>query len=113
MQIFTKKVNKIVALLRKFQNILPRPALLTIYKYFELFRTRIFRTHLYYGDIIYDQAFNSSFHQKIESIQYNTAIFSYHSVIGEMPREKIYQGKIWNPFNKDIRSENYASFLSY
>ena len=40
-----KKVNKTVALLRKFQNILPRSALLTIYKCF-------FRTPLDYDDII-------------------------------------------------------------
>ena len=53
-----KEVNKTVALLRKFQNILPRSALLTIYKCFV-------GTHLDYGDIIYDQAFSNSFHQKI------------------------------------------------
>ena len=28
------------------------------------------RTHLDYGDI-YEQAYSSSFHQKIESVQYN------------------------------------------
>ena len=39
-----KRVNKTVALLRKFQNILPRSALLTIYICFV-------RTHLDYGDI--------------------------------------------------------------
>ena len=44
LEISTKKVNKTVALLRKFQNILPRSALLTIYKCFV-------RTHLDYGDI--------------------------------------------------------------
>ena len=53
-----KKVNKTVALLRKFQNILSRLALLTIYKCFV-------RTHLDYDDIIYDQAFKDSFHQKV------------------------------------------------
>ena len=57
-----KKVNKTVALLRKFQNIPPRSALLTIYKCFV-------RTHLDYGDIIYDEALNNSFHQNIESLQ--------------------------------------------
>ena len=50
-----KKVKKTVSLLRKFQTILPRPTLLTIYKCFV-------RTLLDYGDIIYDQAFNNSFH---------------------------------------------------
>ena len=29
------------------------------------------RPHLDYGDIIYEKACNSSFHQKIESVQHN------------------------------------------
>ena len=57
------KVNKPIALLRKLRTILPRPALLTIYRSF-------IRLHLDYGDIIYDQAYNNSFHQKLESVQY-------------------------------------------
>ena len=28
------------------------------------------RAHLDYGDIIYDEAYNETFHQKLESIQY-------------------------------------------
>ena len=59
-----KKISKTVGLLRKFQGILPRTSLITIYKLFA-------RPHLDYGDIIYDQTFNESFHQRIESIQYN------------------------------------------
>ena len=78
-----KEVNKTVALLRKFQNILPRSALLTIYKCFV-------STHLDYGDIIYDQAFNSSFHQKIESLQGNASLAITGAIRG-MLREKIYQ----------------------
>ena len=78
-----KKVNKTVALLRKFQNILPRSALLTIYKCFV-------RTYLDYGDIIYDQAFNNSFHQKIESLQYNAGLAITGAIRGTS-REIIYQ----------------------
>ena len=78
-----KKVNKTVALLCKFQNILPRSALLTIYKFFV-------RTHLDYGDIIYDQAFNNSFQQKIESLQYNAALAIAGAIRGTS-REKNYQ----------------------
>ena len=79
-----KKVKKeTVALLRKFQNILPRSALLTIYKCFV-------RTHLDYADIIYDQAFSNSFHQKIESVQYNTTLAITGAIRGTS-REKIYQ----------------------
>ena len=62
-----KKISKTVGLLRKFQGILPRTSLITIYKLFA-------RPHLDYGDTIYDQTFNESFHQSIESIQYNAAI---------------------------------------
>ena len=78
-----KKVNKTAALLCKFQNILPRSALLTIYKFFV-------RTHLDYGDIIYDQAFNNSFQQKIESLQYNAALAIAGAIRGTS-REKNYQ----------------------
>ena len=78
-----KKVNKTVSLSRKFQNILPRLALLTIYKCFV-------RTHLDYGDIIYDQAFNNSFHQKTESVQYNAGLAITGAIRGTS-REKIYQ----------------------
>ena len=60
------KVNKSIALLRKLQTILPRPRLLTIYKAF-------IRPHVGYGDTIYDQTYNYSFHQKMESIQHNAS----------------------------------------
>ena len=61
------KVNKTIGLLRKFQLILPRHSLITIYKTF-------IRPHLDYGDVIYDRTFNKSFHQRLEAIQYNAAI---------------------------------------
>ena len=61
------KVNKTIGLLRKLQDTLPRTSLITIFKSF-------IRPHLDYGDIIYDRAYNTSFHQNIESIQYNTAL---------------------------------------
>ena len=61
------KVDKTIGLLRKLQAVLPRPSLVTIYEAF-------IRPHLDYGDIIYDQAYKESFHQKLESIQYNAAL---------------------------------------
>ena len=64
LKMILKKVNKTIGLLRKLQNIPPRSALLTICKSF-------IRPHLDYGDIIYDQAYNASFHQKLELLQYN------------------------------------------
>ena len=57
----TNKVNKSIVLLFKLQMILPRRSLVTIYKSF-------IRPHLDYGDIIFDQAFNKSFHDNLESI---------------------------------------------
>ena len=55
------KVNKTIGLLRKLQNTVPSPSLLTIYKSF-------IRPHFDYGDIIYDQVYTASFRQKVESI---------------------------------------------
>ena len=78
-----KKINKTVGLLWKFQGILPRTSLITIYKSFA-------RPHLDYGDIIYDQIFNESFHQRIESIQYNAAI-AITGVIRGTSYKKLYQ----------------------
>ena len=57
--------------------------MLTIYKCF-------LRTHLDYVDIIYDQAFNNSSHQNIESLQYNAALAITDAIRGTS-REKIYQ----------------------
>ena len=59
------KINKTIGILRKCKNFIPRKSLLTIYRPF-------IRPHLDYGDIIYDQTYNTSFHQKLESLQYNT-----------------------------------------
>ena len=61
------KISKTIGLLRKLQKILTRLPLLTIYKSF-------IRPHLDYGDIIYGKAYNSSFHQNLEKIQYNSAL---------------------------------------
>ena len=60
-------MNSTIGLLRKFQQVLPRSCLITIYKVF-------IRSHLGYGDVIFDQAFNNSFRQRLESIQYNAAL---------------------------------------
>ena len=75
------KVNKSTALLRKLQSILPRHALVTIYKSF-------IRPHLDYGDTIYEQAYNS-FHQNLETFQYNAALAITGAVRGTST-EKLY-----------------------
>ena len=77
------KTNETIGLLKKLSNLLPRQALVTIYKAF-------IRPHLDYGDVLYDQAFNNSFHAKMESIQYNACLAITGAIRGTS-REKIYQ----------------------
>ena len=77
------KVNKTIGLLRKFQLILPRHSLITIYKIF-------IRPHLNYGDEIYNRAFNESFHQRFESIRYNAGIAKTGTIRGTSS-EKLFQ----------------------
>ena len=60
------KTRNIIGLIRKLRPIIPRAALLTIYKSF-------LRPHFDYEDVIYDRAFNESFQNKLESFQYNVA----------------------------------------
>ena len=75
-----QKTNKTIGLLRKLQTL---PPLITIYKSF-------IRPHLGYGDMIYDQTFNMSFQQKMETIQYNAALAITGALRGSS-REKLYQ----------------------
>ena len=77
------KTNKTIGLLKKLSNLLPRQALVTIYKAF-------IRPHLDYGDVLYDQAFNNSFLAEMESIQY-IACLAITGAIRGTSREKIYQ----------------------
>ena len=53
-----------MGLLQKLQKKLLRLVLITMYKAFV-------RPNLDYGNTIYDEAYNETFHQKLESIQYN------------------------------------------
>ena len=76
------KVNKTIGLLRKLHRILPRSSFLTIYKSF-------IRPHVDYGDIIYDQVCNVSFHRKLDSIQYNAALAITGAMRGTS-KEKLY-----------------------
>ena len=62
---------------------LPREALLTIYKSF-------IRPHFDYGDVIYDQSYNDSFHAKLESYQYKAALAMTGAIKGSST-EKLYQ----------------------
>ena len=69
------KLKKTIGLLCKFQQIHLRKSLITIYKLF-------IWPHLKYGNIVYDRAFNESFHKNIESIQYNAVIAITGTITG-------------------------------
>ena len=83
------RVNKAISFLRKFQPTLPRKSLLAIYKSF-------IRPHLDYGDVIYDRAYNESFHQNLESLQYSAAIAVTGAIRGTSS-EKLFQELGWKP----------------
>ena len=46
--------------------------------------------HLDYGDNIYDEAYNASFHQKLESTQYN-AYLAMRGAIKGSSKKNLYQ----------------------
>ena len=82
MKIITTKLNKAIGLLQKLQKTLLRLVLITKYKAFV-------RSHLDYGDMIYDEVYNETFHQKLESIQYNACLALSGAIRGSS-REKLY-----------------------
>ena len=77
------ETRKIIGLIRKLQPIIPSAALLTISKSF-------LRPHLDYRDVIYDRAFNESFQNKLESVQYNATLAITGAIRGSS-RKKLYQ----------------------
>ena len=72
------KVNKTIGPIRKL-HVQKFP----IYKSF-------IRPHLDYGDIIYDQAYIASFHQKLELLRYNACLAITGTIRGTS-REKLYE----------------------
>ena len=68
-----QKTDKTIGLLHKLQTLLPSTPLTIIYKSF-------IRSHLDYGDMIYDQTFNMSFQQKMENIRHNAILGITHAI---------------------------------
>ena len=108
------QTNRTTRLLRKLQSLLPRAALITIYKVFV-------RPHLDYGDVLYDQAFNASFHEKLESIQYNACLALTRAIRGTS-KEQIYQElgleslqirRSYRSFASFIRSTKISLLVTY
>ena len=77
------KANKGIGTIKRLRIYLPRNSLLSIYKSF-------IRSHLDYGDVIYDQPNNETFNHKIELVQYNVAL-AITGAIKWNSRERLYQ----------------------
>ena len=67
MESINKKISETIHLLRKFQQVLQKSSLLSIYKTF-------IRSRLDYANIIHWQAYNPTFYDKFESVQYNVCL---------------------------------------
>ena len=72
-----------MGLLRKSQQILPRLSFISICKNF-------MRSWVHYADIVHDEGYNSAFHDKLKSIQYN-AYLAITGAIRGISTEKLYQ----------------------
>ena len=83
----SNKISKAIGLLWKLHN-LTKASTYNISTYANI--TRFIRPYLEYGDIIYDQASNLSFYEKLESIWCNAAL-DLTGAIKESSREKLYQ----------------------
>ena len=83
------KINTSFGLLRKLQKCLPRLSLVTTYKSF-------IRTHLDYGYVIFDQAYNKSFHESLEYLRYNASLALTGAIRGTL-NEKRYQEQCLEP----------------
>ena len=69
--------------MKRLSLTLSRKQLLTIYKTFV-------RSHLDYGDIIYDKPFNDAFKEKLEKVQYSAALIITGAIKGTS-QERLYR----------------------
>ena len=77
------KVNRGIGILKKLSGFLPRHSLITLYKSF-------IWPNLDYANIIYDQSYNLSLCNKIETCQYNAALAITGAIRGSS-KERLYQ----------------------
>ena len=79
---FQKHLGLILDVKLNFVRHIKISSLLTIYKAF-------IRSRLDYTDAIYGQAYNSSFHEKLESLQYNACLAITGAIIRDIIRKTI------------------------
>ena len=82
------KVNKKRGLLRELNKLLPRSALLTIYKGFV-------RPYLDYDNIIYDHAYNATFSRNWNWYIQDNACLALTRAIRGTSEEKFYEEQAW------------------
>ena len=70
------------------------------------------RPHLDYGDIIYDEAYNETFHQKLESIQY-MPVQPYRELLEDRQEENFIMNYAWNPSSVDVGTGNFTYFIRF
>ena len=92
-----------IGIIKKLSKTLPGHALITIYKSFVSPR-------LDYGDIIYDQPNNERLNQKIEQIQYNSALAITGAITGTS-QSKLYNELGFVNVNVDVGFGNYVLFI--
>ena len=73
------KVNKTIGFLRKLWNLLSRATLTTIYKAF-------FWPYLDYGYVLYNQALQNSFKEKLQTAQYNACLALTRAVMNHFSK---------------------------
>ena len=95
----------LISLLRKLQNLFSRPTLITMYKFFV-------RPHLDYENILYDQTYNSSFHEKQISVQYNACLALTGAIRGSSKDKNISRTWFWVPSGLSlVRKTLYINFV--
>ena len=100
------KVNKTIGLLRRPHNILPRSLCCSPNKY-----KAFIRPHLDYSDIIYDQAYNATFHQKVDLMQYNACLAVMGAIRGTS-KKKLYEGLVCSLISTVVHPKNYFIFIN-
>ena len=96
------KINTTIGFLHKLQNLIPKSSLLTIYKSFV-------RPQLNHDDIIFDEAYNASFHQKLEKFQCDACLAMTGAIRGTS-KSNFYQEYGFKSFQRGRWYRKLCSF---
>ena len=96
------KVNRTIGLLRNFNKYYLDHLWLSFTKLSS-------DKYVDYGDVIFDHAFNNSFHQRLEYIQYN-AVLAITGVIRGTSKKNLLRNLVSSSWNPEDGFKNYLSF---